>query len=105
MRSERLSTTPTESTFELATIQRLQALGYRYLHASAIDRSLHTVVLEGSQHDCLRQEHLYLLDFQRQVLNDFLVVKQLKKYRRGLARSGDRPEHQLTVGRLLNGSS
>lgn len=30
----RLPTTPTESTFELATIQRLQALGYRYLHAS-----------------------------------------------------------------------
>lgn len=37
--------TPSESTFELATIQRLQQLGYRYLHGSEIDRSLHTVVL------------------------------------------------------------
>ena len=26
--------TPTESTFELATIQRMQTLGYRYRHAS-----------------------------------------------------------------------
>lgn len=26
----------TESTFELATIQRLQVLGYRYLHGSEI---------------------------------------------------------------------
>lgn len=42
-----MPTTPTESTFELATIQRLQALGYRDLHASAIDRPLHAVVLEG----------------------------------------------------------
>ena len=28
--------TPSESTFELATIQRLQALGYRHQHGSDI---------------------------------------------------------------------
>ncbi len=55
-----MTTTPTESTFELATIQRLQALGYRYLHASAIDRPLHAVVLEGLLRDYLRRRYAHL---------------------------------------------
>ena len=52
-----MTTTPPESTFELATIQRLQALGYRYLHASAIDRTRHAVVLEGPLRDTLRRRY------------------------------------------------
>ncbi len=38
--------TATESTFEEATIQRLQQLGYRYQYAGEIERPLNSVVLE-----------------------------------------------------------
>ncbi|MCB0183931.1 MAG: type I restriction endonuclease subunit R, partial [Caldilineaceae bacterium] len=57
---QHMPTSPSESTFELATIQRLQALGYRYLHGSEIDRSLHTVVLEGSLRVYLRRRYAHL---------------------------------------------
>ena len=55
-----MPTTPTESTFELATIQRLQALGYRYLHGSDVDRSLYAVVLEAPLRDYLRRRYAHL---------------------------------------------
>ncbi len=55
-----MTVTPTESTFELATIHRLQDLGYRTLHASAVDRPLHAVVLEGPLRDYLRRRYAHL---------------------------------------------
>ena len=51
---------PTESTFELATIQRLQNLGYRYLHGSALDREPHEVVLTDSLRNYLRRRYRHL---------------------------------------------
>lgn len=38
--------TPTESTFELTTIERLKKLGYRYQHGGEVEHALHAVVLE-----------------------------------------------------------
>ena len=50
----------TESKFELATIHRLQALGYRCLYGGAIERSLHTVILEGLLRDYLHRRYHHL---------------------------------------------
>jgi type I restriction enzyme, R subunit len=50
----------TESTFEEATLQRLQALGYRYLHGGTIDRPLQSVVLEDSLRAYLHRRYRHL---------------------------------------------
>lgn len=50
----------TESNFELATIQRLQRLGYRYQYGSEIDRPLHTVVLAEPLRAYLRRRYPHL---------------------------------------------
>ena len=124
-----MPTIATESSFELATIQRLQKLGYRYQYGGPVDRPLHTVVLDEPLAGYLRRryphlppeaiehaiqvvsapegatldrrnmafqallrdgytlryevggeekfEHLYFLNFEQPVLNDFLAVNQL----------------------------
>lgn len=51
---------PTESTFELNTIQRLQALGYRHRYGSELGRELHQVVLEDEMRDYLRRRYKHL---------------------------------------------
>ena len=52
--------TPTESTFELTTIERLKKLGYRYQHGGEIDRDLQAVVLEEPLRAHLRRRFRYL---------------------------------------------
>ena len=49
-----------ESTFEEATLQRLQALGYRRLHGSRIDRDTRGVVLEEELRAYLRRRYRHL---------------------------------------------
>lgn len=55
-----MPTTATEDTFEQATLQRLQVLGYRYQHGGTIDRSLHTVVLEEPLRGYLSRRYRHL---------------------------------------------
>ena len=52
--------TPTESTFELTTIERLKKLGYRYQHGGEIERDLHAVVLEEPLRTQLSRRYRHL---------------------------------------------
>jgi type I restriction enzyme R subunit len=51
---------PTESTFEQATIQRLQALGYRHIHGRDLERALHQVALVDELRDYLQRRYRHL---------------------------------------------
>ncbi len=55
-----MPTTATESTFEEATLQRLEALGYRRLYGGEIERPLQSVVLEDSLRGYLRRRYRHL---------------------------------------------
>ena len=50
-----MPTIATESTFELAAIQHLQAVGYRHLVGGHFECDLHTVILKSPLRDYLRR--------------------------------------------------
>jgi type I restriction enzyme, R subunit len=55
-----MSVTASESTFEQATIERLQLLGYRYCHGTALNRPLQSVVLVDELRRHLQQRYRQL---------------------------------------------
>jgi type I restriction enzyme R subunit len=55
-----MATTATESTFEEATLHRLQALGYRYQHGGEIERVLTAVVLDAPLRGYLGRRYRHL---------------------------------------------
>lgn len=55
-----MSITASESTFEQATIERLQQLGYRYCHGAELDRPLQSVVLVDELRRYLQQRYRHL---------------------------------------------
>ena len=57
--AETMPATPAESTFELATIERLKQLGYRYLYGGEIDRPL-AAVLEAPLRGQLSRRYRHL---------------------------------------------
>ncbi|NTW01909.1 MAG: type I restriction endonuclease subunit R, partial [Oscillochloris sp.] len=95
-----MPTTPNESAFEQATIERLKRLGYRHQLGSAIDRHLHIVVLTDLLRTHLnRRYHQLPVEAIEQVVQQAGAPEGLTLERRNqsfqrLLRSGVTVHHQ-----------